>query len=1042
MLDRARTGPVTWISGPPGAGKTTLVASYLDARRLRGLWYQLDAGDADPAAFFYDLGLAAAQAAPTARRSLPLLTPEYLGGLPAFTRRYFQELFRRLEPPFVVVLDNYQDVPAGSKLHDVLREALLQVPDGGHVVLISRGPPPPALARLRASGALALVDAGALRLSAEETARLIRLRGRGRLPAAASRRLHRLADGWAAGLVLMLEQAGSTGREQRALGRRAPEAVFDYFAGELFERLGRTTREVLLATAFLPRMTARMAEALTGRPAAGRILAGLSRRNYFTANHGDGEPVYQYHPLFRAFLLARARASFSPARLAAVQRAAAGLLEETGRVDEAAGLLAEAGDLPGLARLIRTWAAAFLEQGRWRTVQEWLERLPPGAYEHDPWLLYWRGACRLPVAPGESLPDFERAFDRLRAAGDRAGALLAWSGAAESVLYERGNFTRLDRWIAALEALLEKDPGFPSREIEARVTAAMFAALAFRQPQHPEIGRWAERARALAQASRDPGIRIQAHAHLALHAFWTGEVARAEAELDRLEELGRARGCSPVVQLVRARVEAIARWYSGAVEPCLRTVSEGLALALTSGARGMDHELLAQAVYGTLSAGKLGAAREFLGRLRAALDSRRLMDVSHHAYLSAWEALLRGDLPRAGALAAEALRTAIEIGMPFAVALTHHATALVLHEQGERAAAAGHLGRTLEIGRQMRSRLLEFMCSLARAEFALAAGDEAAGLAALREAMALGRRQGLLNTPWWRPQVMARLCARALEHGIEVEYVRRLVRTRGLVPDAPPLDVEPWPWPIRIVTLGRFELLRDGVPVGSGGKAQRKPLALLKALVALGGRQVREERLTEALWPDADGAAALQALAITLHRLRRLLGCEPAIRRQEGRVSLDPRYCWVDAWAFEHLAGRGGSRSIPSAEQALALYQGPFLATDPDEPWALAMRERLRSRWLRLLDELGRHWEQAGAWEKAIDCYRKGLDVDECAEEVYRRLMGLYLRLGRRAEALAVYRRCRTVLAAELGVPPSPETEALHQAARVGQALPPRLRLA
>ena len=71
-LDLARKKPVTWVWAPPGAGKTTLVASYLAARRTRGLWYKVDEGDADVATFFYYLG----QAVPR-RRPLPLLTPEY-----------------------------------------------------------------------------------------------------------------------------------------------------------------------------------------------------------------------------------------------------------------------------------------------------------------------------------------------------------------------------------------------------------------------------------------------------------------------------------------------------------------------------------------------------------------------------------------------------------------------------------------------------------------------------------------------------------------------------------------------------------------------------------------------------------------------------------------------------------------------------------------------------------------------------------------------------------------------------------------------------
>jgi ATP/maltotriose-dependent transcriptional regulator MalT len=47
LRDDAATRPITWLSAPPGSGKTTLVASYLDARDLRHLWYQVDVGDAD-----------------------------------------------------------------------------------------------------------------------------------------------------------------------------------------------------------------------------------------------------------------------------------------------------------------------------------------------------------------------------------------------------------------------------------------------------------------------------------------------------------------------------------------------------------------------------------------------------------------------------------------------------------------------------------------------------------------------------------------------------------------------------------------------------------------------------------------------------------------------------------------------------------------------------------------------------------------------------------------------------------------------------------
>ena len=43
------------------------------------------------------------------------------------------------------------------------------------------------------------------------------------------------------------------------------------------------------------------------------------------------------------------------------------------------------------------------------------------------------------------------------------------------------------------------------------------------------------------------------------------------------------------------------------------------------------------------------------------------------------------------------------------------------------------------------------------------------------------------------------------------------------------------------------------------------------SLIALGGREASEERLSNALWPDADGDLAHESFTITLHRLRRLM---------------------------------------------------------------------------------------------------------------------------------------------------------------------------
>src|SRR6476620_8717184 len=80
--------PILWISAPPGAGKTTLAASYIEAIKPRALWYQVDSADADPATLFYYMREAAAQVGLAKTAALPLLPAESVADLASFARRY------------------------------------------------------------------------------------------------------------------------------------------------------------------------------------------------------------------------------------------------------------------------------------------------------------------------------------------------------------------------------------------------------------------------------------------------------------------------------------------------------------------------------------------------------------------------------------------------------------------------------------------------------------------------------------------------------------------------------------------------------------------------------------------------------------------------------------------------------------------------------------------------------------------------------------------------------------------------------------------
>ena len=102
-------------------------------------------------------------------------------------------------------------------------------------------------------------------------------------------------------------------------------------------------------------------------------------------------------------------------------------------------------------------------------------------------------------------------------------------------------------------------------------------------------------------------------------------------------------------------------------------------------------------------------------------------------------------------------------------------------------------------------------------------------------------------------------------------------------------------------------------------------------------------------------------------------------------------------------------------------------ADSPDHEWAIPLRERLRSKFLRYTGELGRIYEETGEFNKAIETLKKGIEVDHLAEEFYQRLMTCYHRLGRRAEALAIYNNLTKIFSTTIGLSPSSQTEAIYK---------------
>jgi LuxR family transcriptional regulator, maltose regulon positive regulatory protein len=982
-LDGALQKRVVWIAAPAGAGKTSVVTTYLEARKLPALWYNVDARDSDIANLFHYLSMAARL---VARRTkpLPVFSTDHQAGIGAFTRGFFEALGAELSVPSAIVIDDYQEARS-ELLDEVLREAIGALPRGVALIIVSRTEAPRWLARHLASADASSVGWDALRLTPVEVRGLIRIYRpdlRGRQLEAVLPLFIEVANGWVAALMLLLQSRRPTPIEAGGM-EEFSERLFDYFATEILDKVTPTQREFLLKTSVVPSVTAMLAARLTSSPNAGDLLGELERRSYLIQRLGTSG-AHRYHPLLRSFLLRQAEMAFGQGGIRDLHRTAAAAHLDHGQVDEAMEQFEAAQDFDAYGGLLLRVAERYVTEGRGRTIEGWISKIPRERVEQNGRLLHWEGVSFLAHSPSRSCPVLERAYTHFLREQDREGLYSCCAAAIQAVIYEGVDHSRCDAWVARVEELLERGPACPEHLLP-MVSAAMLMVVLFRRPEAPDRHEWAERAMALATASEDVAHQVNTGGLMVLHCVLHGNLARAAVIEQMLRESPRASQYSDLSTLTVLHARTMTAWAAGENAACIEMAREAHAVAARTGVFVWNDYFCALGMAASLTSENFEAAREFLALARAAAEQGRTFAVITYYYYASLEALLQGDHARALHLIEHALKSGGNFNLSFSNTAVEFGYAQVLWESGNKAGARASLGRSRQCATQAGYALVLQACDLLASDLEWNEDRERA-LEHLRRGLKLARECGYHNMFWLRKSTLTNVAVHALEYGIETAHVRQSIARHKLAPPSIPLALDAWPFPYRLQALGKFELSHDGAgrlngrSHGNNGAPpmlRGMPLRLLQAIVALGTRQVRDTDLIDALWPDAEGNAGRRVFDTTLHRLRRQMGSEDVIRLCDGRVSLDERLCWVDTLALQHGLGevdRQIERRAPLSDQIelarhlRALYRGPLLA-DIDFGFALAPRAKIADRFRRAAARLAASLKERGQHEDARSLY-------------------------------------------------------------------------
>lgn len=624
QLDAGDDCELTVVSGPPGAGKTSLLIDWLGARpESPAAWLSLDEYDNDPMQFWTAV-VASLSAVPDSAigghsaRLVGLARSDDRAFLDALGDVVGTESKRPM-----LVLDDYHVITTES-IHAGLRLAVRHLSPALRLIVTTRKAPPLRLGRLRARGRLCEVRFDDLRFTVAESGELFERIGADRGDESSTRELVTATEGWAAALYV-----AAIGRQRAAAAERPETAdptrqhLSDYIVEEVLANEPEDRQRFLLETSILDPLTPARCDAVTGRADSARTLRELERSSQFLRRQDQHGHWYRCHSLLRDLLTVEiAVRGFPVAELH--RRASAAAAREADPVAAIHHAL-EGGDVDGAAGLIGDSWIDFTNRGRFTTVMGWVDRwlsihrsdgvsvVDPTIFIVGAWTALYSGrldAVEQWLGRAEAVP-----FD---------GPLLDGAGSPASAISivrtsHRRRIGSIGEGLAASEvaAAVERDPRSPWRAV-AQVGRGATLYWAGRPTEAREA---LEDAVATAKATGLIVPVIMGEGHLALLDRQEGATARASERAAAAVALAEERHLIGYDQAAAAHL-ALGLAQLDAVD--LDAAADNLAVAHRLGAQG-DERLMTGA--SLLALAELSYMRGDLDNAARKLDdARRLRD--------------------------------------------------------------------------------------------------------------------------------------------------------------------------------------------------------------------------------------------------------------------------------------------------------------------------------------------------------------------------------------------------------------------------------
>jgi ATP/maltotriose-dependent transcriptional regulator MalT len=1037
---------LTIITAPPGYGKTSLLIDVAHHTKLAVCWYTLDGLDQDPQRFIAHFIASLHQRFPLVGQQAAAVLKSAKGklDLDQLVTILVNELYDNITEYFVVVIDDYHLVDSNEEVNYFVNQFVQQVGENCHVVIASRSMLPlPDLVLMAVRSQAGGLSFEELTFRPDEVRSLLLRNYNVEISESEAKDLVAETEGWVTALLLSSEVQRKYNMQDRLrLAQASGANLYLYLAQQVLDQQPQPVREFLLQTSLLEEFDSQLCLAVFG-PNANyeQLINTVLQNNLFVLRVEDGGVWLRYHHLFRDFLQNQFAKRYPAEKITILNRLAAVYIDRQAW-EKAHAIYRRLNDMERIARLLEQAGLPLIRAGRHKILTEWLDDLPLEILELHPFLYGLRGYLTQAIQQGrymaeDGIPLLNKAFEALQSTPDNQQFLartLVWRAVLRhfSADYD-GSIRDADRaW-----TLIQGKKG--SLVIEAEALRVKGLNL-YHLGQLYQAIEFQDRALTISKELGDEELETIILLELGLTQEKVGTYSLAEGSYSKAVKYGRRSG-NISLQAYLLNNMGVLQHYRGNYVQAGRLLEEALANAQQSGNRFVE-----------------AAAMTSLGDLFLDLDApQTAQDIYDQAYeiavsidfhflllhLNLSQVALRqlnGDFGQARSLLSLTHQLVEESG-------SHHERNLYQLGLGRFALATNDLPTAISglaeaaTGFAQGEQLVEGTRSYFYLAFAyLKMNDPAQLQSALQSAFSLARRleswsslirtgrevKSLLEFGPTPPDLASqadRLLEQIRQFEQEIPSLRRRLRSHISTVPLPPPN-------LRIQALGKAEVIVDGKAVSNSDWQTKVARDLFFCLLA-NSNGLSREAICAIFWAENSPQQLKEQFKITIRRIRRVLGPE-AILFQEDRYffneTLDYEYD-VELFLKKLEQARpitDRKKQLMAYQELLTLYQGDYLP-EISGVWALPERRRLAQLYQETIMKLAHYYLETKEYEAMLEQCQLALAQDPCLEQAHRLAMRAHAALGNPVEVTRQFQYCQQVLQTEIGVHPSPQTEALYK---------------